>query len=70
MLNLKLSLNQTLLTFLLYVKKNLMTQLILAISFVRAYLPLIQKHSMNHTHGPAVYVIEELPFAQELTSFT
>ena len=31
------------------------------------YLPLIRKGSTNHMHGLAVYVKEELPFAQDLS---
>ena len=33
---------------------------------VRGYLPLIVKDSSTHMHGHAVYVKEELPFAQDL----
>ena len=33
----------------------------------RGYLPLIQKNSADHMHGLAVYVKEELPFAQYLS---
>ena len=62
MLNENLSLNQTLLTFLLYVRQTWTTQLVLdSINF-----PLIQKDSITHMHGLAVYVKERLPFAQEL----
>ena len=59
-----LSLNQTLLTFWLYVKQTWMTQLILAIS-----LPLIRKDSTTHLHmhGLAVYVREGLPFVWDLS---
>ena len=35
--------------------------------FVRGYLPLIQKDSITHMHGLAVYVKEGLPFAQDLS---
>ena len=66
MLNLSLSLNQTLLTFLLYVKQTWMTQLIVNFS-VRGYLPLIRKDSVTHMHGLAVYVKEGLPFARDLS---
>ena len=38
-----------------------MTQLILAIS-LSGYLPLIQKDSITHMHGLAVYVKEGLLF--------
>ena len=34
---------------------------------VRSYLPLIRKDSTTHMHGPAVYVKEGLPFAQNLS---
>ena len=34
---------------------------------VRGYLPLIQKDSNTHMHALAVYVKEELPFAQGLS---
>ena len=34
---------------------------------VRGYLPLIQKDSITHMHGLAVYVKEGLPFAQDLS---
>ena len=33
---------------------------------VRGYLPLIQKDFTTHTHGLAVYVKKELPFARDL----
>ena len=49
--NLNLSLNQTILTFLVYERQTWLTQLILAIS---------------HIHGPAVYVKEGLAFAHDL----
>ena len=62
-----LSLNQTLLIFLLCVRLTRMTQLILAIIFVRGYLPLIQKDSSTHMHGLTVYVKEGIPFAQDLS---
>ena len=61
-----LSLNQTLLTFLLYVRQTWMTQLILAIS-VRGYLPLIRKDASTHMHGLVVYVKEGLPFGWDLS---
>ena len=57
-----LSLNQTLLTFLLYVRQTWTTQLVLD----SINLPLIQKDSITHMHGLAVYVKERLPLAQEL----
>ena len=34
---------------------------------VRGYLPLIQKDSVTHMHGLAVYVKEGLPFAWDLS---
>ena len=39
----------------------------MAIFFVRSYLLLIQKDSVTHMHGLAVYVKEGLPFAQDLS---
>ena len=56
-----LSLNQTLLTFLLCVRQTWMTQLILVISLWEV-IPLIRKHSSTHMHGLAVYVKEGLYF--------
>ena len=44
-----------------------MTQLILAVFFVRTYFPLIRKDSSTHMHGLAVYVKEGLPFARDLS---
>ena len=63
------SLNQTLLTFLLYVRQTWMAQLILAISLRdRGYLPLIRKEDTStQTHDLAVYVKKGLPFARELS---
>ena len=43
-----------------------MTQLILAFS-MRGHLPLIQKDSGTHMHGPSVYVKEGLPFARDVS---
>ena len=34
---------------------------------MRGYLPSIQKDSITHMHGLAVYVKEGLPFAQDLS---
>ena len=34
---------------------------------VRGYIPLIQKDSITHMHGLAVYVKEGLPFAWDLS---
>ena len=53
LLNVNLSLNQTLLTFLLNFS-------------VRGYLPLIQKDSFTHMHDLAVYVKKGLPFARDI----
>ena len=45
-----------------------MTQFILAISQWRViYLPLIQKDSVTHMHGFAIYVKEGILFAQDLS---
>ena len=54
-----LSLNQTLLTFLLYVRQTWMTQMILAIS-LWMFVSLIQKDSTNPMYGLVVYVKEGL----------
>ena len=35
--------------------------------YVRGYLPLIQKYSITHMHGLAVYVKDGLPFARDLS---
>ena len=45
-------------------RQTWMTQLILAISLSRGYLPLMQKDSSTHIHGLAVYVKEGLPLAR------
>ena len=57
-----LSLNQTLLTFLLC-ETNLDDSIDSGNFSVRGYLPLIQKDSGTHMHGLAIYVKEGLPFA-------
>ena len=57
-----LSLNQTLLTFLLC-ETNLDDSIDSGNLSVRGYLPLIQKDSGTHMQGLAVYVKEGLPFA-------
>ena len=44
-----------------------MTKLILAISPVKGYLPLIWKDSITYMHGLAAYVKEGLPFARSLS---
>ena len=54
-----LSLNQTLLTFLLYVRQTWMAQMILAIS-LWMFVSLIQKDSTNPMYGLVVYVKEGL----------
>ena len=61
-----ISWNQTLLTFLLYVRQTWMTQLILGV-FFSSYLPLIQKDYSTHMHGLAVYLKEGLPFWWDLS---
>ena len=55
-----LSVNQTLLIFLLYLRKTLKSQLVLAIFYVRGYLPLTFKISFTSICGLAVYVKEGL----------
>ena len=62
-----LSLNQTLLTILLYVRLNLDDLTDSGNFSVTGYLPLIQKDSSTHMHGLAVYVKEGLPFARDLS---
>ena len=61
-----LSLNQTLLTFLLC-ETNLDDSIDSGNFSVRGYLPLIRKDSGTHMHGLAVYVKEGLSFAQDLS---
>ena len=61
-----LSLNQILLTFLLY-ETNLDDSIDSSNFFVRGYLPLIRKYSITHMHGLAVYVKEGLPLARDLS---
>ena len=56
-------LNETFLTFLLCVRQNWMTQLIMAIP---GYFPLKRKDSSTQMHGLAVYVKEVLPFVRDL----
>ena len=34
---------------------------------VKGYLPLVQKNSVTHVHGLAVYMKERLPFAEDLS---
>ena len=61
-----LSLNQTLLTFLLC-ETNLDDSVDSGNFYVRVYLPLIRKDSNTHMHGVAVFVKEGLPFARDLS---
>ena len=61
-----LSLNQTLLTSLLY-ETNLDESVDSGNFSVKAYLPLIRKDSSAHMHGLTVYVKEGLPFLQNLS---
>ena len=61
-----LSLNQTLLTFLLC-ETNLDDSVDSGNFYVRVYLPLIRKDSNTHVHGVAVFVKEGLPFARDLS---
>ena len=61
-LNVNISWNQTLWysCFMVYVKNlDWMAQLILVISLWKTYLPLIQKDSLIHMHGLAVYKISQ-----------
>ena len=72
LLNVNPSLNQTVLTFLLYVRHlpymwNLDDSIDSGNISVQGYLPLIQKNSVTHISGLAVYVKEGLPFAQDLS---
>ena len=67
MLNVNLSLNQTLLTFLLYVTQTWMTKWFWQNFCLWGYLPLTWNDSTTHIHGLAVYVKQELPFARALT---
>ena len=55
LLNVNVSLNQTLLTFLLYVRQTWMTQLILALSLWGVYLPLTWKDSTTHAWSCSFY---------------
>ena len=66
MLIVNLSLNQTLLIFLLC-ETDLDDSIDSGNFSVRGYLPLIQKDSSTHMHGLAVYVKEGLPFAWDLS---
>ena len=62
-----LSLNQTLLTFLLCVRQTLDDSIDSGNFSVRGYLPIIPKDSSTHMHSLTVYVKEGLPFAQALS---
>ena len=53
-----LSLNKTLLTFLLCVRKNLEDSIDSGNFYVRGYFPLIRKDSSTHMHDLAVFVKE------------
>ena len=61
-----LSLNQTLLTFLLC-ETNLDDSIDFGNSSERGYVPLIRIDSSTRMHGPAVYLKEWLPFAGDLS---
>ena len=61
-----LSLNQTLLTFLLC-ETNLDDSIDSGNFSVRGYLPLIRKDSGTHMHSLPVYVKAGLPFAWDLS---
>ena len=61
-----LSLNQTLLTFLLC-EANLDDSIDSGNFSVRGYLPLIRKDSSTHMHGFTVYVKVGLPFARDVS---
>ena len=61
-----LSLNQTLLTFLLC-ETNLDDSIDSGNFSVRGYLPLIQKDCGTHMHGLTIHVKEGLPFAWHLS---
>ena len=67
LLNVNLSLNQTPLVLLLYVRQIWMIQLILSISLWGFTFFLIQKDSITHMHSLAVYVKEGVPFAHNLS---
>ena len=66
MLNVNLSMNQILLTFLLYGRQTWTTQVTGNFS-VGGYLLLIRKDCVSHMYGLAVYMMEGLPFAQKLS---
>ena len=61
MLDVNLSLNQTLWTFLFHVKRTWMAQLLLAISMWQVIF--FRKDFVTHMHNLAVHVKEGLPFA-------
>ena len=63
-----LSLNQTLLTFLLsWCETNLDDSIDSGNFSLKGYLPLIRRDSSTHTHSLAVYVKEGLPFLRDLS---
>ena len=66
LLNLNLSHNQSHLTFWLF-EKNLDDSTDSGNFSVKGYLPLIQRDSLTHMHGLAVYVKGRLPFAWDLS---
>ena len=66
LLNVNLSLNQTLLTLALC-ETNLDDSVYSGNISVRGYLPLIRKDSAIHIHGLEVYVKEGLPFALDVS---
>ena len=66
LMNVNLSSNQTLLTFVLC-QTNLDDSIDSGNFSERGYHPLTQKDSITHIHGLAVYLKEELPFAQNLS---
>ena len=62
-----LSLNQNSSDILAFCETNLHDSIDSGNFSVRGYLPLIQKDSITHMHGLAVYVKEGLPFARDLS---
>ena len=67
MLIANLSLNQTLLTFLLYVRQTRMTLIDSGNFSMSGYLSLIRKDSDTHMHDVTVYVKKGLPFSRDLS---
>ena len=66
LLNMNLSLNQTLLTFLFYERENLDDWINCGNSSVRDYLPLIKKDAFTYTHSFGVDMNKGLLFPQDL----